>query len=700
MSLLTRLFGDKYRQPEPDTVIEETPAIADPPGDSIDLGWYWSPRKTEFQLVKIAEKDRATHFYIIGATGSGKTKFIEYLIRQDIEKGNGLGIIDPHGDLVSDIKGYLSTQYGRQHLSDKVILVDPTDPDYTVTFNPLEIAPGVSITEQVNELISAFRKIWSDSWGVRMEDLMRNSMIALGEADLTLTELPRFLLRRDFRSIVLEKVNHPIVKDYFHRFDSMTDRGQASWVEPVMNKINAFFSDERIRQMFASSTKSSFNLREIMDSGKILLVKLDKGRLKDSADLLGSLLLAKIQMAAFSRTDISADKRRPFYLYIDEFQNFASESFMVILSEARKYGLSLIMAHQSLAQISNELRSMILGNTGIQAYFRVNHQDASVLAKEAFEYSTFEVNEKWEHKYDDLQSLPPRFFFVKHKIMGGVIPVQTDDVEPFSSENANVLLLGKKYMVARSELAKLAEQRQKVFNEEICLRRKKKEEQEQKTRQETKTETGKEYIPRPELVEQIPPKPIKSTEEPSIDKKARRVDIPIFEGTGGSQHRYLQSLIKRMAEEKGYRAIVEKSTSGGQGYVDICAEKGEKRIAFEISITTPGEHEVQNVKKCLTAGYDKIVICSPDKRILKKVALLAGEGIDEADRKKVLYLQPDEIYSFLEIESLGGSKEEKVKGYKVKVNYQPLKDADKSAKRAAVSQVIAKALQRIKGKVN
>ncbi len=699
MSLLTRLFGDKYRQPEQEAVIEETPVLLDPPGDSIDLGWYWSPRKTEFQLVSIAEKDRATHFYIIGATGSGKTKFIEYLIRQDIEKGNGIGVIDPHGDLVEEIKGYLSIQCGHQNLSDRIILVDPTDPDYTVTFNPLEKAPGVSITEQVNELISAFRKIWSDSWGVRMEDLMRNSMIALGEADLTLTELPRFLLRRDFRNIVLGKVNHPIAKDYFHRFDSMTDRGQAPWIEPVMNKINAFFSDERIRQMFASSTKSSFNLREIMDSGKILLIKLDKGRLKDSADLLGSLLLAKIQMAAFSRADMSANQRRPFYLYIDEFQNFASESFMVILSEARKYGLSLIMAHQSLAQISNELRSMILGNTGIQAYFRVNHQDASVLAKEAFEYSTFEVNEKWEHKYDDLQSLPPRFFFVKHKILGGVIPVQTDDVETLAGENATERRIGKKYMVSKSELAKLAEQRQRIFDEEIYLRQKKKEEQEQKAKREEKPkETEKEYIPKHEPIEQAAlPKIIKSSPEP-IQEKRPRIDIQIFEGTGGSQHRYLQSLIKRMAEEKGFRATVEKPTSDGQGYVDICAEKDKKRIAFEISITTPGDHEIKNIQKCLAAGYEKIVVCSPEQKNLKKITALAGKELDEAQRQRIFYLQPDEIFSFLEIESIGGSKEERVKGYKVKVNYQPLKDAEKSAKRAAVTQVIAKAFQRLKNK--
>ena len=198
---------------------------------------------------------QATHFYVIGATGTGKTKFLEFLISQDIGKGNGFGVIDPHGDLIEDIKGFLAGACKEAEnysiLAERVILIDPTDPNLTVTFNPLERLPNISVPEQVNELIGAFRKIWSEAWGVRMEDLMRNSMIALGEAELSLCELPAFLTQRAFRKSILEKVSHPITQDYFSRFDTMTDRGQIAWIEPVMNKINAFFSDDRIRQMFS-----------------------------------------------------------------------------------------------------------------------------------------------------------------------------------------------------------------------------------------------------------------------------------------------------------------------------------------------------------------------------------------------------------------------------------------------------------------
>ncbi len=268
MSFWIKLFKrEKEEQPQAQLdnwaesdVLELNIRYEEIPG-TLDLGYYWSENKDEFQIAKIAEEDRTTHFYVIGATGTGKTKFLEFLIHQDINKMNGFGVIDPHGDLIEDIKGYIALQYAdrRNIISDRVVFIDPTDPDFTVTFNPLEKISNVSIAEQANELVGSFKKIWSDSWGVRMEDLMRNSLISLGEAELTLTILPQFLSNRAFREGVLEKVSHPIAQSYFQRFDTMTNRGQVTWIEPVMNKINAFFADERIRQMF-SSNKSFFQV--------------------------------------------------------------------------------------------------------------------------------------------------------------------------------------------------------------------------------------------------------------------------------------------------------------------------------------------------------------------------------------------------------------------------------------------------------
>lgn len=725
MSLLTMLFGDKYKEPEPKRSEEKAPPKPAFSDDSLELGWYWSPGKAEFQMASIPAKDRATHFYVVGATGSGKTKFIESLIRQDIDKGSGFAVIDPHGDLVEDIKGYIVSLYGhRQDFTDRVIVVDPTDPAYTVTFNPLERLPSVSIPEQAGELISAFRKIWADSWGVRMEDLMRNSLTALGEAGLTLADLPRFLVRRDFRNTVLQKVNHEITKDYFRRFDSMTDKGQISWVEPVMNKINAFFSDERIRQMFSSSEKSSFNLRDIMDSGKILLVKLDKGRLKDSADLLGSLLMAKVQMAAFSRADIPAKHRRPFYLYIDEFQNFATGSFMVILSEARKYGLSLVMAHQSLAQISGELKSMILGNTGIQVYFRVNHQDASVLSKEIFEYSTLGPNEKWEHKVEDLQSLPPRFFFVKHKVQGGVIPLQTDEVESAEVDDELKALLGRKYMVAREELVRPARERQPEAEPIIDRSEPAKHNPVSDTPRPEPPHKADRPAPTSEPVSpEKPRKQSRTTEELSDDEKvflefvsqhpgmfvtkiykelglsgykgdklkasliekglivqeetrdgiggrlaktltltgksASVIKEASLTGKGGDSHKYLQKTLKEQAELLGWKAIIEDRIPRSLQSVDVGLTKDDVRIAIEVCSTTKSGQEVQNIRKCLDAGYDYVVsVCSDDKQL---ASLKAGarKGLVMREREMVKFCLPSEVKSFLSRVSPEGIVSEK-----------------------------------------
>jgi hypothetical protein len=688
--------------------ISERPDFGDKE-KTLELGWHWSENKEEFQLAKIADSDRLNHFYVIGATGTGKTKFLEYLIRQDIEKGNGFGVIDPHGDLIEDIKGFLVLRYepDDEIISNRVILIDPADPDFTVTFNPLEKVSGVPIAEQANELISAFRKIWSDSWGVRMEDLMRNSLIALAEAELTLTELPQFLTNRGVRQGILEKVSHPLAQEYFKRFDTMTDRSQVTWVEPIMNKIGAFFSDDRIRHIF-SSEKSSFNIREIMDHQKILLIKLDKGKLKDSADLLGSLLMAKIQMAAFSRSDILQRKRIPFYLYIDEFQNFASESFSIVLSEARKYGLSLIMAHQTLAQISEEMKSLILGNTGVQVYFRINRHDASLLAKEAFEYSGHEVKrvsgsrptywslgEEWERYTSELQTLPPRVCYVKHKIEGGLIPIRTVDIETAQesfidiagmSETEYLNLIknipfGKKYLVSRAEINRKAAERQGLIKETAKVPKRIIEEK-RIIPSEAQAIGPEDKITQTFAITELPKEGIRVSRDKEI-----------------TQHRYLQNLIRKIAEDKGYKATIEQPALEGQGKIDIALERNGKKIACEISITSTDDQEVRNIDKCLRAGYEKVILCSPEKRTLSNVKSLLSQRLSKSDQAKVLFLQPEELLHHLdELEAAEQNKEERIKGYKVKVQYQATKEEEKKAKREAVAQVILQAMKRMKEK--
>lgn len=680
--------------------------------NALDLGFYYSDETDEVQVAKISQKDRTTHFYVVGATGSGKTKFLEFLIRQDIMQGNGFGVIDPHGDLIEDIKGFLAYYYAETgndaFLAERIVLIDPTDPNYTVTFNPIERIDGVSVAEQASELISSFRKIWADSWGIRMEDLLRNTLIALGETELTLCELPTFLTSRPFRSYVLEHVTNPTTLDYFQRFNMMTDRSQITWIEPVMNKINAFLADERMRQMF-SAPKSSFQMREIMDTRKHLLIKLDKGKLKGASDLLGSLFMAKIQMTAFSRSGIPAHKRTPFYLYIDEFQNFATESFEVILSEARKYGLSLVMAHQSLSQIPESLRSLILASAGIQVYFRVNRHDAQILAKEAFRYSGFEVkregvnqpiywshSEEWENKIGELQHLQPRTCFAKHKIQGGIIELYTVGVEPaaelfgISDESFQdiftYITFGEKYLRLRSELLVESIARKNQFEQVICGR---------SIEQQISTESVQE-----QTIECKPSasssKPLTHTQKETAPKekttksRARSKTLSpanITDPTVEREHRRLQHLIKRLAEQHGYKAIIEEPTSDGQGRVDVGLEREGQRIACEISVTTTPEHELGNIRKCLLSGYDFVIVCS-EQKTLKKIRSFAEAQLSETDQERINYVSPDELAFYFEEESAGRAcHEDRVKGYRVKVNFQPMEEIEKETKRKALARV-------------
>jgi len=470
MGILKKLFGKRKSDEDIKQIRSEVKKI-EINEDVVNLGWYYSETKNEWQLAKIREKDRRTHVYIIGASGTGKSKFMEYLIRQDIDNGRGFGIIDPHGDLIEDIKSYLAFKLSEDELKEKVILIEPTNMEYTVAFNPLEKIEGISSSEIASELVEVFRKIWHDAWGARMEDLLRNSLIALIESDKTLADLSTFLLDEDFRINILEKVSHPITKKYFERFSKLSPKTRAEWMESTLNKVDAFLSDDRIREML-SFNKSSFSFREIMDKGKILLINLNKGRLKDSADLLGSLFLIKIKIAAFSRSDIPKEKRLPWYLYIDEFQNFATESFIDTLSEARKYGLSLIMAHQNLSQLPRKLQGSILGNCGIQICFRVSRKDAEIMAKEIFEvtgtmirekklipspisdamrvsYDYYTLHEEWEEYFKKLQSLPNRYFYAKHKIEGGYLLLRSVDVIEPEKDINKIELIGMQYLRER-----------------------------------------------------------------------------------------------------------------------------------------------------------------------------------------------------------------------------------------------------------
>jgi type IV secretory pathway VirB4 component len=382
--------------------------------------------RTVFVLKGMPQKDRDKHCYIIGAHGTGKTKLMEYFIRQDIKRGFGFGVIDPHGDLIEEVKGYLAL-YGGDDLDERVVLVDPTDEERCICFNPLErtAETKTNIAGQARRLVSAFKKIWPDNWGPRLDEIFRNTLIALIEHGQTLAEVHLMLTNDAVREKLTRNLKNEACQEFFSKFEDWSKWRKEDYSGSTLNKVSTFLTDERIRRIFSAS-KSTIDFRKIMDDGKILLVKLSKGDMEDDGLLVGSLLLATMQSAAMGRGDTDEEDRRPFYLYIDEFQNFATKSFVGIIDETRKYKLSLTLANQNLGQVPDEFKRSLMG-CGLQAYFRLTRSDADYLAKEAYA-GIFVDPPPWETFIQRIQSWGEGQFTAKSHAMGGTVELNVDRI--------------------------------------------------------------------------------------------------------------------------------------------------------------------------------------------------------------------------------------------------------------------------------
>lgn len=365
--------------------------------------------KTNFRnqerVFGIKTDDRRRHMYIIGKTGMGKTNLLENLSIQDIQHGHGLAYIDPHGDTAEKL-----IQAIPSHRINDVIYFNPADQDYPIAFNVMEQVGPEHRHLVASGLIGVFKKIWADSWGPRLEYILRNAILALLEyPGSTLLGVTRILVDRDYRKKVVDKVSDPVVRSFWvDEFTKWNDRVLQEVISPIQNKVGQFLSSSLIRNI-VGQTHSSFDIREVMDGKKILIMNLSKGRIgEDNSALLGAMMITKIQLAAMGRVDIPEETRRDFYLYVDEFQNFATESFANILSEARKYRLSLILANQYITQLDEKVRDAIFGNAGTLVTFRVGAADAEFMEKE-FE-PAFMMN--------DLVNLPKYHIYLKLMIDG------------------------------------------------------------------------------------------------------------------------------------------------------------------------------------------------------------------------------------------------------------------------------------------
>jgi excisionase family DNA binding protein len=562
--------------------------------------------------VSMSTEARVRHMHLIGASGSGKSTLLLNMIVQDIKNGNGLAVLDPHGDLIDQVLSHIPEE--RAH---DVVLFDPSDENYPVGFNILSAHSDLERNLLASDLVSVFKRL-STSFGDQMTTVLGNAILALLESSEggTLADLRRFLVEPGFRARYLETVGDSEVVYYWQReFPLLTGKPQG----PILTRLDTFLRPKVIRYM-VSQKENRLDLGAIMNGRKILLAKLSQGLIgEENSYLLGTLLVSKLNQMATSRQNVAASERTPFYLYIDEFHNFVTPSLAAILSGARKYNLGLVLAHQELHQLSardSDVASAVISNSYTRVCFRLGDFDAKKL-EEGFSF----------FKAKDLQNLSVGDAVVRMERAEYDFNIKTTQLPAVDP----VLAAVRRDRIVASSRERYAARREEV---EATIRAR-------QTIVESEPEQRKSGT---RIRVEVPLRAAK----PSNNETTETLPAIPTPGRGGEHHKYLQQLIQRWAEARGYVVVVEKQILDGLGSVDVTLEKGSRRIACEISVTTDAPHEVGNVQKCLAAGFEDVILISSEKKLLTSVRHALVAALSTAQYRQVKFLTPEETFSFIE----------------------------------------------------
>jgi len=617
--------------------------------------------------VTMSADARVQHCYVIGASGTGKSTLLLNLILQDIKAGAGLAVLDPHGDLVDDILGRIPETRWKD-----VILVDPSDEEYPVGFNVLEAHSEVEKNLLGSDLVAVFRRL-STSWGDQMTSVLGNAVLAFLESAEggTLVDLRRFLVDPAFRAQFLATVRDPEIVYYWQKsFPLLVGKPQG----PILTRLDTFLRPKLIRAMVAQR-RQRFDLGSVMNEGKIFLAKLSQGMIgEENAHLLGTLLVSKFHQLALSRQELAASSRRPFSVFIDEFHHFVTPSMASILSGARKYRLGLVLAHQELQQLQSrdaDVASAVMANPYTRICFRVGDHDAKRLAEG---FSFFEAKDLQNLKAGEAICRVERAEY-DFNLRTFPVPVVAD------SEAARC----RTEIIARSRERYATRREEVVFPEAqsvpppVDRPAPPRASAPQETPVATKrTEPA---LKRPSASEPIPP---------SIERTPR-------DGKGGAQHKYLQDLVRRWAASKGWKATIEKHILDGLGSVDVALEREGESVACEISVSTGIDHEIGNIRKCLAADFGHVALVLPERKAIARAKDAVKAALSDEESKRVRVLTPEELFAFLDsLDAQGAAREGNVRGYKVKVKYRAVGDAEEKARKQAISDVILGALKKLK----
>ena len=374
--------------------------------DSSDISYFArANNRSDRRLFGIKQADRLSHMYLIGKTGVGKSTLLETLVRQDLEAGRGFALLDPHGDLVERI-----AQDAAGERRGRVVYLNVPDGALPFGYNPLRRVRDDKIPLAVSGFLETLKKLWPDAWGVRMEHILRNTLYALLEQDdARLPDILRLYADEAYRKGITGRLRNETVRRFWrYEFENFHYRQKADSVAPIQNKVGALLADPTLYRILVRP-ETDIRVRSLMDEGGVLLVNLSKGQLgEDSAHILGGFLVSTLGLAAFSRADDAPETRRPFFLYLDEFQNFTTLMLANMMSELRKFGVGLVLAHQYFNQLEPDIQHAVLGNAATLISFRVGAEDAPVLAKEF--QPTFDI--------EDLLNLPNHAIYLKLMIDG------------------------------------------------------------------------------------------------------------------------------------------------------------------------------------------------------------------------------------------------------------------------------------------
>jgi hypothetical protein len=613
--------------------------------------------------VSISNEQRLKHTHIIGATGTGKSTLLLNMICQDIANGQGIAVLDPHGDLIETILSNIP----RARIKD-VVIVDPSDTEFPIGFNILKAHSDIEKEVLSSDLVAAFRRL-STSWGDQMNSVFANTILAFLESTTggTLADMRRFLIEKPFREQFLETVQDPNIIYYWRKEYPLL---KTNSIGPILTRLDTFLRPRLIRNMVAQSKGIDFE--SILNTKKILLVKLSQGLIgTENSFLLGTFVVSKIHQAALARQ--VKDIRNDFFLYIDEFQHFITPSMSHILSGARKYHLGLILAHQDLQQLQkydSELLHSLIANAGTRICFRMGDMDAKKIADG---FSFFEVQ--------DLQNLH----------MGeAIIRIERPEYD-FSLSTFHFVHLNSSYAekdsvidYSRNHYGTSKADIEKILNKHL---------------KDLPVEEVKEKeVFKRESIKSAPLIASQNTVQPkSSERIPEGVLNSLVKQKEETQHRYLQNLIKKMAESKGYKATLETQTNDGRGKVDVSIESTRIKIACEVSVTTDSSWELHNIEKCLASGYDKVFVCCTQKSFLTSLQSRVKETLSTKEYSKVIVCEPETLFEFLDVQSIEQMPTEtKMKGYRVKVEYDSISHEEQTRKKESVAKIVLESLRRMK----